>query len=73
MEYRVYGHATVTVSTLVEADSEEEAIEKANQEFGGIASYCGNGGTDKLIGVEGEYDTIETDESVEFDDASLEE
>ena len=73
MEYRVYGHTTVTVSTLVEANSEEEAIEKANQEFGGILSYCGNGGTDKLIGVDGEYDTIEADESVEFDDTSLEE
>ena len=73
MEYRVYGHTTVTVSTLVEANSEEEAIEKANQEFGGIHSYCGNGGTDKLIGVDGEYDTIEADDSVEFDDASLEE
>lgn len=40
--------------------------------FGGICSYCGNGGIDKLIGVDGEYDTIEADESVEFDDAAEE-
>ena len=72
MKYRVYGHTTVTVSTLVEADSEEEAIEKANCEFGGIMSYAGNGGMDKLIGVDGEYDTIEANESVEFDDAAEE-
>lgn len=72
MKYRVYGHTTVTVSTLVEANSEEEAIEKANREFGGIISYGGNGGIDKLIGVDGECDTIEADESVEFNDANTE-
>lgn len=31
-------------------------------------AFAGNGGIDKLIGVDGDYETIDTDEEVEFDD-----
>ena len=33
-KFRVYGHTTVVCSMVVEAKNEEEAIEKATDEFG---------------------------------------
>ena len=49
-KYTVTGYANVVVEVTVEAENEEEAIEKAYGNVG-IDNYCGNGGTDKLIGV----------------------
>ena len=49
-KYTVTGYANVVVEVTVEAENEEEAIEKAYNNVG-IDNYCGNGGTDKLIGV----------------------
>lgn len=60
--------AWVTV-TDIEADNEEEAIDIALDE-GGVTGYCGNGGSDKLIGVYGENIFIEA--SDEFIDTELE-
>lgn len=49
-KYIVTGYTRVTVEVTVEAENEEEAIEKAYDNVS-IDNYCGNGGTDKLIGV----------------------
>lgn len=49
-EYTVTGYANVVVEVTVEAENEEEAIKKAYDNVS-IDNYCGNGGTDKLIGV----------------------
>lgn len=49
-KYTVTGYANVVVEVTVEADNEEEAIQKAYDNVS-IDNYCGNGGTDKLIGV----------------------
>lgn len=49
-KYTVTGYANVVVEVTVETENEEEAIEKAYDNVG-IDNYCGNGGTDKLIGV----------------------
>lgn len=68
MKYDVHGTMTVVVTITVEAESGEEAIEKANEEFGGVNSYAGNGGCDKLIGVRGSNESIEADEEPVFDD-----
>lgn len=68
-KYRVFGNTNVTVSIIVEADSAEDAIEKAPDNFGGICSYAGNGGVDKLIGVSRGVESIEADGDVKFDDA----
>ena len=68
MKYTVLGNTTVVVSVEVEAASEEEALEKARRQFGGIHEFAGNGGEDKLIGVNGENETIAADEPIEFDD-----
>lgn len=68
MRYIVLGNTQVTVSIEVEANSEKEAYRKAKKQFKGIHAYVGNGGADKVIGVEGRYETIAADEPVEFDD-----
>lgn len=70
---RVFGHATVTVSTIIEVKdgeelNEEEIYDRARENFGGIMAFAGNGGTDKLIGVSDYDDTISADEEPEFDD-----
>lgn len=49
-KYTVTGYANVVVEVTVEAENEEEAIEKAYDNVS-IDNYCGNGGKDKLIGV----------------------
>ena len=64
----VTGNVEVTVSITVEAETEDEAMEIAEENFGGVNSYCGNGGTDKLIGVNGDNESISCDCDVEFDD-----
>lgn len=72
-KYKVTGIATVVCSMIVEAESEEEAIEKANDEFGTLTSYAGMGGTDKLLGVPSSEDErcVLPDSEVEFDEAVL--
>lgn len=67
MQYTVTGTATVTVCIEVDVDDKEDAIDVAYEEFGGIHSFCGNGGMDKLIGVSGTHESIEIDGEVEFD------
>lgn len=69
-KYTVTGHATVVCSMVVEAESEEEAIEKANEDFGSLTNYAGMGGIDKLLGVpSSENDRcVFPDSDVEFDD-----
>ena len=49
-KYRVSVPYIVWVSDDIEADSKEEAIEKSYEEFY-VSGYCGNGGTDRLVGV----------------------
>ena len=68
--YEVYGHANVICSMRVKANNEEEAIEIANSEFGGLTNYCGMGGTEHLIGVLTSADSrcVLPDSEVEFDD-----
>lgn len=71
--YRVYGHVTLTCSMVVEAASEEKAMEKADDEFGGLTNYAGMGRCDCLVGVLTAEDErcIMADGDVEFDDAEV--
>lgn len=69
----VLGHTQVTVSTVITVPDgplppEEELYKKAQKAFKGVHAYMGNGGSDKLIGVEGKDETIAADEKVVFDD-----
>lgn len=49
-KYIVTGYTRVIVEVVVEAENKEDAIEKAYDNVS-IDSYCGNGGSDKIIGV----------------------
>ena len=71
MKYEVCGYATVVCSMVVEADSEEEAIEIANEEFGGLSNYAGMGSYNCLVGVltSDNERCIYPDSDVVFDDA----
>ena len=70
---RVFGHTEVTVSVVVSFRDDTEItmqkiLRKADKQFGGIQAYLGNGGDDKLIGVEGDNETIAADSVIVFDD-----
>lgn len=70
-KYRVVGNISVTVETFVEMPDdkeydEEEVFAKAYEEFQGVDNYAGNGGTDKLIGVNNADDALQADEEIEF-------
>lgn len=67
-KYRVYGTATVTVTKEVWANDEDEALEKAYDALPYLTAYCGNGGGDKLIGVEGYNETVEAFDDIEYND-----
>lgn len=62
-KYIITGYTEITVEVTVEAENEEEAIEKAYDNVS-IDNYCGNGGVDKLIGV---CDTDEATASIYAD------
>ena len=50
-KYRVLGSCTLACTMDVIADSAEEAIEIANDEFGCLTNYAGMGGTGHVVGV----------------------
>jgi len=59
MQYRVYGTVKVHVTVTVDADDRDSAIEAAYEEFGGLSGYCGNGGTDQIVGVNNQNVSLE--------------
>lgn len=67
-KYKVCGVTEVTVYKEVWANNEEEAIDKASNQLSSLTEYCGNGGYDKLVGVE-EYDeSVEVGGYIEWND-----
>ena len=60
-KFKVYGTYTITIAKEVWANDEDEAVEKASEKFGGVKEYCGNGGYDKLIGVENSDESVAAD------------
>lgn len=59
MKYRLIIPFAIYVEKFVEADSEEEALEKAYEVS--LTNYCGNGGSSKLVGTYC-YSNIECDD-----------
>lgn len=59
-KYRVIGVVEVVVTKEVWAYNEEEAYEKAFDQLATLESYLGNGSDDKLIGVEGQDESVDT-------------
>ncbi|MPN15540.1 hypothetical protein SDC9_162874 [bioreactor metagenome] len=70
-KYRVCGHTTVTVTIEVMADSEDEAYDIAKNELCSLTPYGGNGGTNKLVGVDGDNEDVDADEDIEYDDIEV--
>ena len=68
--YKVYGHANIICSMQVEATSEEEAIQIANDTFGDLTNYAGMGSYGSLVGVlpAEDFRRIYPDSDPEFDD-----
>ena len=70
-KYRVSGTTVVTVYKEVWANNEDEAYDKAFRELNCLTAFCGNGGTDKLVGVYGDSngeESINADDMIEYDD-----
>ena len=65
-KYIVTGKVTAFITVEIEAESKEEAIEMAYEECSGPTSFVGNGGYDKVIGVDGENVSISCDDEVEY-------
>ena len=58
--YEVRGTITIEVLKRVKAKDEDEAMELAEKHFSGLTEYCGNGGNDKLVGVEEYSESVQT-------------
>jgi hypothetical protein len=69
MKYKVHGNTNINVTIEVEADSEAEAVQKANDELDSLIAFAGNGGTDKLVGVDLEKASISADEPIYWNTA----
>lgn len=74
-KYKVAGTVTIGVTIVVEADSEEAAMEKAHDEWPGLEDYCGNGRAGgAIVGTNDENITLDAGcdepefDSVEVDD-----
>ena len=70
-KYKVYGTTTVSVVKEVWASNEDEALDKAYQMLPTLTSYCGNGGYDKLVGVEESDECVEAFDDIEYDDCKV--
>lgn len=60
-KFKVYGTYTITIAKEVWARDEDEAVDKAQNNWGGVHEYVGNGGDDKLIGVYGDGESVAAD------------
>ena len=68
-KYAVHGVVEVEVVKEVWANSESEAYEKAHYELSSLTEYIGNGGSDRLIGVDGEGESVFTcGNDIEYND-----
>ena len=68
--YEVEGTISILVKKRVKANNEDEAKELARKYFGGLTCYAGNGGWDKLIGVDDPSESVdESGDYVEWTDA----
>lgn len=70
-KYKVYGTTTVSVVKEVWANNEDEAYDRAQNELDSLIEYCGNGGYDKLVGVEGEDESVACYDDIRYDDIEV--
>ena len=70
-KFKVRGTVAVSVYKEVWANSEDEAYEKAYDELRYLREYVGNGGYDRLIGVEDNGESVAADGEVEYNDIEM--
>lgn len=70
-KYRVYGTTTASVVKEVWANSEDEAYDKAYSQLDSLTVYCGNGGYDKMVGVDGDDESVSADDNITYDDCEV--
>lgn len=71
-KYAVHGVVEVEVIKEVWAHNEDEAYEKAANQLTSLTEYCGNGGDDKLIGVEESGESVSTcGNEIDYNDIEL--
>jgi hypothetical protein len=70
-KFKVCGTVNVIVTKEVWACSEEQAMEKAYDKLSYLTAYCGNGGYDKLIGVDGKDESVDIHDDIYYDDAEV--
>lgn len=61
-KYNVTATIPVFITVTVEADSKEDALDQAYDEGLYLSGYCGNGGSDKLVGTSGSNVSVEAGE-----------
>lgn len=66
--YKVYGTTTVSVVKEVWANNEDEAFDKAQNQLESLTEYCGNGGYDKLVGVDVDGESVACYDSICYDE-----
>lgn len=70
-KFRVMGTTVVTVYKEVWANNEDEAMEKVENQLSNLTAYCGNGGCDKLVGVDNSDESVEADGEIEWSETEL--
>lgn len=71
-KYAVYGKVTAWVRVELEAEDKGDAFEKAYEECSYVMALVGNGGTDKIIGVDNSDSaevSISCDDEIEYTEA----
>jgi hypothetical protein len=67
-KFKVYGNVNVVVTKEVWANNADEAMEKASEKLSCLTAYCGNGGYDKLVGVENHDESVDVFDDIVYDD-----
>lgn len=71
-KYAVHGVVEVEVVKEVWANSESEAYDKAHDQLSSLTEYLGNGGDDKIIGVDGDGESVFTHgNDIEYNDIEV--
>lgn len=71
-KFKVIGTVQVAVYKEVWAHNQDEAYEKAYEQLSSLTEYAGNGGWDKLVGVEGQGESVDTESNeIEYNDIEL--
>jgi hypothetical protein len=67
-KFKVFDNVNVVVTKEVWANNADEAMEKAQERLSCLTAYCGNGGCDKLVGVQNSDESVDIFDDIVYDD-----